>query len=227
MSMANIYQISQNLEFLSWLIRLRTRLVPMRIQVWSLASLSGLRIQWGRELWCSSQTWRGSDLTLLWLWCRPATVALIQPLTWELPYGAGVALKRKKNHLINLYSWASIHISWESIWCESVGIYKFNKCPKWSFWPDVFENHFSWWAGGSTYFSGPRELLPTSWVWESWVREYAGTYTNPRPFWETILFNAYSTGLSLEESSSYFLTGLRLCTQWYSKRFYCSHLRSR
>ena len=37
-----------------------------------------------------------SDLTLLWLWWRPAAVALIQPLAWELPYAAGAALKRKK-----------------------------------------------------------------------------------------------------------------------------------
>ena len=29
------------------------------------------------------------------LWCRPAAVALIRPLAWELPYTAGVALKKK------------------------------------------------------------------------------------------------------------------------------------
>ena len=33
---------------------------------------------------------------MLWLWCRPATVVLIQPLAWELLYAAGAALKRKK-----------------------------------------------------------------------------------------------------------------------------------
>ena len=38
---------------------------------------------------------RGSDLILLWLWRRPAAAALITPLAWESPYGAGVALKRK------------------------------------------------------------------------------------------------------------------------------------
>ena len=35
----------------------------------------------------------GLDLALLWLWHRPAAAAPIQPLTWELPYAAGVALK--------------------------------------------------------------------------------------------------------------------------------------
>ena len=33
---------------------------------------------------------------LLRLWCRLAAVALIQPLAWELPYAAGVALKRQR-----------------------------------------------------------------------------------------------------------------------------------
>ena len=32
----------------------------------------------------------------LWLWRRLATVALIQPLAWELPYATGEAIKRKK-----------------------------------------------------------------------------------------------------------------------------------
>ena len=38
----------------------------------------------------------GLDPTLLWLWCRPAAVALIRPLAWERPYATGVALKKKK-----------------------------------------------------------------------------------------------------------------------------------
>ena len=33
---------------------------------------------------------------LLWLWCRLAAIALICSLAWELPYAAGVALKRRK-----------------------------------------------------------------------------------------------------------------------------------
>ena len=38
----------------------------------------------------------GSDLALLWLWYRPAATAEIQPLTWEIPYAKGVALKIQK-----------------------------------------------------------------------------------------------------------------------------------
>ena len=36
------------------------------------------------------------DLTLLWLWCRPAATAPIRPLPWEPPYATGAALKKKK-----------------------------------------------------------------------------------------------------------------------------------
>ena len=62
------------------------QLGTMRLQVRSLASLSGLRIQHCHELWC-----------------RPAAVAPIRPLAWELPYAAGRALKKKKKnvHLMN------------------------------------------------------------------------------------------------------------------------------
>ena len=38
----------------------------------------------------------GLDLALLWLWRRPAAVALIRPLAWESPYAAGATLKRTK-----------------------------------------------------------------------------------------------------------------------------------
>ena len=40
---------------------------------------------------------RSSDLVLLWLWDRPAVIAAIRPLAWQLPYVQGVSLKRKKN----------------------------------------------------------------------------------------------------------------------------------
>ena len=34
---------------------------------------------------------------LLWLWHKPAAVAPIHPLAWELSYAVGVALKSKTN----------------------------------------------------------------------------------------------------------------------------------
>ena len=45
---------------------------------------------------CGVDCRHSSDPALLWLWHRPAAVALIQPLAWEPPYAAGVALKSKK-----------------------------------------------------------------------------------------------------------------------------------
>ena len=68
-----------------WLTNLRT----MRLPIWSLASLSGLRIQHCRVLWCRLQTWLGSDPELLWLWHR-------QTPSWEPPYAAGTALEKAK-----------------------------------------------------------------------------------------------------------------------------------
>ena len=38
----------------------------------------------------------GSDPTLLWLWCKPAAVAPIQALAWEITYAEDAALKSKK-----------------------------------------------------------------------------------------------------------------------------------
>ena len=45
----------------------------------------------------------GCNPELLWLLCRPAGAAPIQPLAWETPYAWGAALKRqqtnKKQHI--------------------------------------------------------------------------------------------------------------------------------
>ena len=38
---------------------------------------------------------------LLWLWCRPAATALIQPLAWEPPYATGVALEKTEKKILN------------------------------------------------------------------------------------------------------------------------------
>ena len=62
-----------------------------------------------------------SDLALLWLWCRPSATALIRPLAWELPYAAGVALKRKNIynilHII-IYTYTSLymHLTYHDIY---------------------------------------------------------------------------------------------------------------
>ena len=68
----------------------RIRLGTMRLQVRSLALLSGLRIQ--RCCGCGVGHRRSSDLVFLWLWYRLAATAPIRPLAWEPPYAAGTAL---------------------------------------------------------------------------------------------------------------------------------------
>ena len=73
--------------------------VETRLQVQSLASLSGLRIQG-----CGVGHRRSSDLALLWLWQRLAAVALIQPLAWEPPYVSGIALKKGKKKKKKTYT---------------------------------------------------------------------------------------------------------------------------
>jgi len=75
------------MEFPLSLSGLRNLLVSRRMQVPSLALLSGLQI------WCCCE-----------LWCRPAAAAPIRPLAWELPYATGVALKRKKKKVLKKMS---------------------------------------------------------------------------------------------------------------------------
>ena len=72
----------------------RIRLGPMRLQVQSLASLSGLRIRHCHELWCGWQMRLRSGIAMAV--GRPAAVAPIRPLAWEPLYAAGAAPKRKK-----------------------------------------------------------------------------------------------------------------------------------
>ena len=66
--------------------------------------ISGLA-QWVKDpsvaLSCGVGHRCGSDPTLLWLWHRPAAVALIRPLAWEHPYTASMALKRQKQKQTN------------------------------------------------------------------------------------------------------------------------------
>ena len=73
--------------------RKQIRLGTMRLRVRSLASLSGLRID---DVSCGAGQRCDLDPVLLWLLCRLAAVAPIQPLAWEPPYAAGAALKSRK-----------------------------------------------------------------------------------------------------------------------------------
>ena len=81
-------------EFPLWLSGLRTQLVSMRMQVGSLASLSGLGS--GVAVSCGVGCRCGSDPVWLWLWRRLAAAASIQPRAWEPPYAVGASKKQNK-----------------------------------------------------------------------------------------------------------------------------------
>ena len=76
-----------------WLkgLRIWCCLYEDRMPVWSLVSLSGLRIQ----CYCDVGLRCGLDWVLPWLWQMPAAAALIQPLVWKLPFVTAVTVKRK------------------------------------------------------------------------------------------------------------------------------------
>ena len=80
-------------EFLLWLSGLRTQPVSRKMWVWSLASLSGLRIWRCHKLWCRLQMWLRSHITVALV--RLAAAAPIWPLVWDLPYAMSVTLKHK------------------------------------------------------------------------------------------------------------------------------------
>ena len=80
-------------------------------------SIPGLA-QWAKDLAvsCSIGHRHGSDLTLLWLWCRLVAAAAIEPPDCEPPYAVGAALKSKKKKKITLFfresQWAK-SFSWD------------------------------------------------------------------------------------------------------------------
>ena len=82
----------------------------MRLQIQSLAFLSGLRIRhWSS---CGVDGRCGSDPVLLWLWRRPAATALIPPLAWEPPYAVGSSPRKKtkkKKELNSVGTMSSFH----------------------------------------------------------------------------------------------------------------------
>ena len=51
---------------------------------------------YGIAVSCGIGPRHGSDPAWLWLWCRPAAVALILPLVWEPPYAICAALTKKQ-----------------------------------------------------------------------------------------------------------------------------------
>ena len=55
---------------------------------------------------------------MLWLWHRPAAVALIGPLAWEPPYAMGTALKGQKKKKKSGKREASFHLWHHEVVCN-------------------------------------------------------------------------------------------------------------
>ena len=82
------------------------QLGTVRLRVWSLASISGLRFRCHRL---------GLDLMLLWLWCRLVAVAPFRPLAWEPPYAMGTALKSKNKNKNKKRNILSLKETWQHL----------------------------------------------------------------------------------------------------------------
>ena len=59
----------------------------------------------------------GSELALLWLWCRLPAVAPIRPLAWELP--CGPKKKEKKTQTKNKVRSLAFRASGDSLWVSA------------------------------------------------------------------------------------------------------------
>ena len=92
------------------------------MQVWSLASLSGLRPSVDGS--CGVGRRCGLDPMLLWMWCRPAAAAPIQCLAWETPYAKGTEKAKKKKE----------QEDWTVMWMKQ-DVEKTREQPSWVAWP--------------------------------------------------------------------------------------------
>ena len=75
---------------------------------------------------------RDSDLALLWLWCRPAASAPIQPLAWEPPNAMAVAPKRQKKKKKRKKEKKKIRItdiSWSHLWSTCCNLHILSGLP--------------------------------------------------------------------------------------------------
>ena len=91
----------------------------MRLQVESLASLSGVKDPAWRVS-CGAGRRKCSNLVLLWLQCRLTAVTPIRLLVWEPPWAAGAAQKGKKKKKKNLLETHSHSRLWEEEPSEQV-----------------------------------------------------------------------------------------------------------
>ena len=89
------------------------QLESMRMGVWSLALLSGLRIWHCRELWCRLQIWLGSCITVAVVWAGSCSSNSTSSLETCICHQCGPKkakqYKTKQNKIPNIY-WAKCQV---------------------------------------------------------------------------------------------------------------------
>ena len=80
-----------------WLSGKQTRLVSMRTEIRSLASLSGLRIQHCHELWCKLQTRLGSGVVVAVVWAGSYSCDSTPSLGTSICHKCSPSKRKKKN----------------------------------------------------------------------------------------------------------------------------------
>ena len=76
---------------------------------------------------------RGTDVVLLWLWCRLVATDLIRPLTWKPPYAVGAALKKtKKTPHVFYIMILLIAILWMDMYNNLTHMYTLYRCHTYS-----------------------------------------------------------------------------------------------
>ena len=84
---------------------------------------------------------------LLWLWCRPAATAPIQPLAWEPPCAAGVALEKTKKRLNSLKIKLNFMVS-DSSMATDIPVFPMGEWSRQTRLNKVIIQEFSSWLSG-------------------------------------------------------------------------------
>ena len=105
------------MEFPLWLSRLKHDRVYMRMWVWSLASLGGLRIWPCCKLWLRLQMWLGSTVDVAVVKAGSYSSNLDPNLQKFICYRWGPKKKKKKSRCQNLDIGDKLVSTWEQISC--------------------------------------------------------------------------------------------------------------